>query len=961
MKILKFSNFKQNYNQFANIMRIDEPLIVNFIQDFEIDIRREYEKFPIDLTNCLGIYIKPETITFEGMSYNYKTYVQILKTFFDGSENKVLKSLPIIHILPNRIPNGKFIIYDHSMIIEMIKNNYDRLNKKLLTMYLLKKLSTEYREVKQSVSQIEQTTIFSINKVHTGIYNLILNFENIHKFLKLNSLLKSEDVKFYDNFVFVGGFLSRQFITPIIVSIKDNHKFLKSNLKRFETFLGTIKEEVSQNEDDFLKKEKFKALTVKNIKGFQKKLINQEHLSKFIETYKITDPVLIANINFALDDYKQDLPESDKNVLILKVIKFTLTGSTVLKKEELIDPEPLFKALKNRDVYKHFINLPNSNDKEPVMKTDIIDLKYVTGPSLHAYEYDENIDKAVKKLLSLLEMKKPTFEVLGINKEIVDDGYNRYALFKVKVQNPKGLGLQEPYEINFKIPYLVNGKYFKLNSVEYIMSSQQFLNPITKDKPKTVRLLTQFNTVTTSITNQQHNVAELGEIINSLSIKYPKAFSKIDRNSSDGEITFVQFADDYDTKYYNSSESDTILEGSNFKIFKNNGNYFIEYNNDIKSQKILPNYNEELYGRIVQIVENITGIKETFSTKKKSQPYISILIANLNIPILFLFWYKYGLIDALMNLDIKFEISDYVDDKAYENIFCMDGKYLNIYANKKKDELLLNSFIYLTTNQKKFASINELYLPESIYPYLNNKNTRFQKQLDNMINNIIDPTTHDILKFYNYPTDFFDLQRDTIIPMLLNAPMSHPSDLKLYRSRQSEVLTGILYNELIIAYNTFLTRSEYDTKQEMKLYVDPNYIIDYIMGRHDHSKNDGGVLLDYVAPFSPVDEIMKSSKAVRTGKGGIPNKRAVRKEQRSIHPSYVGNIAAHSTSEYADVGILQFHTLGVNITNTFGDYGGKVGAYSKYNYDSLSIDEALTPFVNQMDSARLIIARTHTG
>jgi DNA-directed RNA polymerase beta subunit len=100
---------------------------------------------------------------------------------------------------------------------------------------------------------------------------------------------------------------------------------------------------------------------------------------------------------------------------------------------------------------------------------------------------------------------------------------------------------------------------------------------------------------------------------------------------------------------------------------------------------------------------------------------------------------------------------------------------------------------------------------------------------------------------------------------------------------------------------------------------------------------------------------------VKTGKGGVPTKRAFRKEQRSIHDSYIGNISAHSTSEYADVGIVNHHTLGVNISNSYGSYGGKQGASSDYKYDSLNIDEALIPFVDQMDSSRLVIARTHAG
>lgn len=120
-------------------------------------------------------------------------------------------------------------------------------------------------------------------------------------------------------------------------------------------------------------------------------------------------------------------------------------------------------------------------------------------------------------------------------------------------------------------------------------------------------------------------------------------------------------------------------------------------------------------------------------------------------------------------------------------------------------------------------------------------------------------------------------------------------------------------------------------------------------------------LIDFSEQFSPVAEIVSASKVVKTGPGGIPSKRAFRKEHRTIHDSYLGNVSAHSTSEYADVGVINAHTLGVGLSNRYGNYMGKQSNNVQDNYDSLGIDEALVPFVNQLDSSRLVLARTHMG
>ena len=64
-----------------------------------------------------------------------------------------------------------------------------------------------------------------------------------------------------------------------------------------------------------------------------------------------------------------------------------------------------------------------------------------------------------------------------------------------------------------------------------------------------------------------------------------------------------------------------------------------------------------------------------------------------------------------------------------------------------------------------------------------------------------------------------------------------------------------------------------------------------------------------------------------------------------------------SISEYANVGIVNSLTLGASIANNYGSFGGKRANYTEDNVDSMSIDEYLIPFTNQMDSERLVLAR----
>jgi DNA-directed RNA polymerase subunit beta len=167
----------------------------------------------------------------------------------------------------------------------------------------------------------------------------------------------------------------------------------------------------------------------------------------------------------------------------------------------------------------------------------------------------------------------------------------------------------------------------------------------------------------------------------------------------------------------------------------------------------------------------------------------------------------------------------------------------------------------------------------------------------------------------------------------------------------------------MMAHNKYSDSLKFNDS-DARIKFDDSYLMKHITGKHEHASTSGGTsILDYVAPFSPVDEIMKASKVVRTGRGGLPTKRAAVKAHRNITESYIGNISCNSTTESGDVGLTNHHTLGVLLSNKYGQYGHLELETLKLNDNmgSLAIDEALTPFNSQLDSGRMILARTHAN
>ena len=66
------------------------------------------------------------------------------------------------------------------------------------------------------------------------------------------------------------------------------------------------------------------------------------------------------------------------------------------------------------------------------------------------------------------------------------------------------------------------------------------------------------------------------------------------------------------------------------------------------------------------------------------------------------------------------------------------------------------------------------------------------------------------------------------------------------------------------------------------------------------------------------------------------------------------NIKANATTEYADVGIVNHLTMTTLMTNKFGSYGIK-DTRNIDGWDLVTLDEALIPFVNEMQADRVVL------
>jgi len=485
-----------------------------------------------------------------------------------------------------------------------------------------------------------------------------------------------------------------------------------------------------------------------------------------------------------------------------------------------------------------------------------------------------------------------------------------------------------------------------------MISTQQYLKPIVKDKPADIRFLTHYNMTRMNIVNIRHNITDYEALINKIESKYPKLIQDIQRDKSG--VTYVKFDNGLEVW----PKSHELFAKDDKRAYSAEGTkVFIEFGDDDKVES-KNGITETIFDLIFT---TLTDKYPKEASKTSTAPYLQVYTVGVKIPVIVLLWQQLGLLDALVKTSIDYEIATDAPVGSTVSLPLSDGTFIWLKPSSYRQELIANGLLSFQRNNKFVLDVNSLHNRESSKMPIAKKfgNKTFEK-LDLAAETMIDPTTEKLLKDEGLPTDYINVIAGPMLDKLFNDKPSHPNDLSTMRARQAEVMSELIYNELGMAYNRYQTEVGRFNNDSAKIFLDQNYIIDNLIGKHPNSKFKGGAVIDYADLYSPVDELIQASKVIRTGKGGIPNTRAFRKEQRVLHESHIGNISAHATPEYANVGVVNHHCLGAQISAD-GIYGGKVDDTKNNPWSSVSINEALTPFQNQMNSDRLIMATTHSG
>ena len=937
-------------------MRVDQQSVIIVVPDTNLKIWDEIYDTGFLLTNCQAIVSPIGKLTFARKRYNSKIHQldlkkNMLKREGPGRKLRIIANIP----RPNKAtkaklgsrPDKRYYFYDASVLSKGLGKSFDRINHKMLNGMFFDQLAVIYKRIKNVLPLAQVEIMFIIKNEEGKLFELMKNFP-IH--------VKDKDLAAkvsFDNYMLFSN--AQRIMMPIAYKQKGVSKFHRGNIKKVSKYFEVKKDAkeiekesaVEATGDSTLPADSFVSKLVNNLRTTNLRTnvssdgnvnigLDRNEITKLLKKHKINDPDIAINVKAAVDAYVNEkgekLTTDEAENIVLKSINYTIHGSDDVSEEYIAKPQLLFNKLKETKTYRVPLEFPNID--YVIDPKSVVDIDYTTGQHRQKFEFEEVIHENVRKLLKSIEdVKEHPIKVKKVKWNVEDDTQDRFILYTVTLQNISGEN-KEPYDVQLKVPSPVNDKYFKLHGSSYIIASQQFMKPVTKTDKNDVRILSNYAIIKIGIKNLKFNPSDIDEIIDKyIKVRYPNLIIEHTKNS----VTFK----DKSTIFF-SGDTVHINGDKSISVNSDTGKLVDENEEELRIGK-----NEYLYEVLLKQINTMNPEDKLYRTKK-SVPYTFIYLSGFTIPLIMYMWAQKGLLTTLNDFGIDYQMSN-TDQLDSGYFFVPTGdKFLAITPKSTKEKLIVNGLIV----SKVKKPIDDLDNPELIEEHISNVyGSGAVYAIHNMTENMIDPVTKELLEFENLPTKLPNLISQHCVPILMNQKADSLADLKIYRSRMSEMVLQSMYKQIKQAHNDYKNKVNFGDPKA-KFWLDTDYIIKDMI-------TDAGVL-QHTEPVTPVDEIMLASRVIKSGKGGVQNKQMFKAEQRNIHTSQYGIISANSTPEGSNVGIINKHTLTPAIVNKYGSYGAKdISGLSGWN--CLAIEEALIPFQNEMDSDRLVMAATHQG
>lgn len=571
--------------------------------------------------------------------------------------------------------------------------------------------------------------------------------------------------------------------------------------------------------------------------------------------------------------------------------------------------------------------------------------------------YMENLyEKHVSAMITSLNDKSIPVNVVDVKVDDTSDSLNMKETYTVTLED----GNRKRHTLKFNLPIFIDNKFMYINGSKKTIQKQFYAYPVVKTGPDEVQIVTNYNKIFIRRmgTKLSENTYRFSKLIEDEKFK---PFIKYNRGSNSSInknyltcLDYDEFAKEYNqikigkaTFIFNAELLDKEFDS---KEKSSLDKYLVGYEGTGSNKT--PIYYHPKDGSSQDLISLMVSygnsdMYESFRsyTVGKRLVYTSATIMAKKVPIIILISFFEGLNTVVRKFnddDVMFtDKKSRGDDTNGDNITYIKFKdgYLSYSMSNIEASILFNGLKSIKTSLYTLEEMNDKDTYIDIFEELYGSGL-ITGPLMNYYEFMIDPITLDVLQLLHYPTDIVSL----IIfanNMLADNAYTTDMDLHLYRLREQEVVSAILYKNISKAYYRY--KQTANNPNPVKISMNPDIVIKELM--------ELPTVEDY-STLSPMVELHKNSLVSMKGANGLNLDRAYKADKRAFNDSMVG-VCGISTDAGPNCGKIKQLVAEPTVANSLGFMDLNNGEdYSKLTDVNLAVPiEMLTPGTNTHDNS----------
>lgn len=661
----------------------------------------------------------------------------------------------------------------------------------------------------------------------------------------------------------------------------------------------------------------------------EKKAQISNNLIKYGFTGEVDDEV-IDKISDKIDDSIDDGDVSDEEIeklinsddeikkeLANNIVKTPVNA--VSKRDAILREKQASVKIGNKTLGELLETKKSIDNSAPILETKVTTMKSTNenmkSVKFHNFEksYMENTyEKDIAAMFASFNNKSIDMNIISVDIEDTSDPLTIKETYRVVYEDERRVR----HTIKVALPKYIDDKFLYVNGNKKVINKQLAPLPIIKTGPDEVQICSNYNKIFIRRFGNKINpdTERFKKLLSDEEIKEIKVVRGNSTRANKPYLTNLEF-DELAKDYYKITTSkatflfnaEEIYNKFNGKEASTDEKLLIGFTNDNKPiyHDIKDTEHPTIISKIVEYSKPETQEKFDSYTFGKKYIHTKATIMAKNIPLVILICYFEGLSTVIRKLNCS-DVS-YSDKKdkgpGYTYIKFADGYLCYPYSNMEVC-LLLNGLSEIKTQAYTFEEMDQRETYLDIFQSLVGT-AYIAGALINYYDFMLCPISIGILERMNLPTDIVSLMIYAN-RLLADNDFTDDIDLKLYRLRSNEVVAGILYKQLTIAYQKY--RQTANNPNPVKMSMDENAVIKELMALP--------TVEDY-STLNPIVEISKLHLASTKGYVGMNLDRAYTEQKRSYHDSMLGVIGI-STDTGPNCGKVRHLTTEPTIMDTRG-------------------------------------------